>query len=159
MLIERRIREEDSGLLKVEGITLLTIEEYEKAKEHIPRMVEWWWLRSPGYGKFHVANVLRNGSVRMDGHIIDNADGGIRPALLISNLDSFNLEPGDKILKYLGYDWTVISNDKILCDIGVGRYCFREDSDAKEANNYEKSDVKAWLENWAKERGIINAVL
>ena len=59
-----------------------------------------------------------------------------------------------------GHTWTVIADDLVLCDDIVGYACFRKDHNAKDANDYEASDVKKWLENWAVENGIvINAEL
>jgi hypothetical protein len=159
MLIERRIREEINEPLKVTGITLLSLEEYEQAKKHIPMIRGWWWLRSPGGSSNSAAYVMNDGWVDTYGNGVDYTNIVVRPALLISNLDSFNLKLGDRIVDFCRCDWTVIPGNMVLCDTGVGTHCFREDWGAPDANDYEKSDVKAWLENWAKERGIINAVL
>lgn len=53
-----------------------------------------------------------------------------------------------------GYTWTVISDKYILCDRIVEKTPFRQDWEAPDANVYEKSDIKRWLENWAQEKGI-----
>lgn len=158
MLIERKIREEINESLKVMGITLLSIEEYEAAKEYIPLFNGWWWLRSPGLYNNRAAGVITDGSVYMYGYSVDVATHIVRPALLISNLDSFNLKPRDRIIDFCDFNWTVIPGNMVLCDTGIGTHCFREDWGAPDANNYEKSDVKVCLEEWAKERRIINAV-
>lgn len=158
MLIERRNREEIKEPLKVTGITLLSVEEYEKAMEYIPMVYGWWWLRSPGLYNNRAAGVITDGSVYMYGFSVDMATHIVRPALLISNLDSLNLKPGDRIIDFYYFDWTVIPGNMVLCDTGIGQHCFREDWMVSGANDYEKSDVKKWLEDWAKERWILNAV-
>lgn len=158
MLIERRIRGKANEPLKVTGITLLSIEEYKAAKKYIPLIKGWWWLRSPGFLSSLAAYVDSDGCVDTHGDSVHWTNYVVRPALLISNLDSFNLKPGDKIIDFCRFDWTVISGNMVLCDTGVGTHCFREDWQAPDANDYEKSDVKRWLEDWAKERRIIDAV-
>lgn len=82
---------------------------------------------------------------------------GVRPALQIPDLESFNLRIGDRFI-LVGEQWVVISKDKALCDRIIGKMPFREDWKAPDANDYEKSDVKIWLEKWAVERGIIREV-
>ena len=41
----------------------------------------WWWLRSPGNGGGHAANVVSDGSVDLIGCPVINHFGGVRPAL------------------------------------------------------------------------------
>lgn len=155
MKIERKIREEVIESLKVIGITLLSVEEYMAAKAHIMPINGWWWLRSPGLGSSFAAYVGPSGGVfTLDG-FVSYPRGVVRPALLIQNLNFFKLKPGDRILKYAKHDWTVISDTMALCDDGIGKHCFREDWEAQDANDYEKSDVKRFLESWAAKNGII----
>lgn len=152
MIAQKQIITTEPVDIKITGITLLSVEEYEACKDVIPRAVSWWWLRSPSahYVKY-VAYVV------YDGWVYDlNVDfgTGARPALQISNLASVNLSIGDKLM-LAGRTWTVISGTLALCDDIVGETKFREDWKMPDANNYEKSDVKKWLENWARERGIL----
>ena len=111
----------------------------------------WWWLRSPYFRSSNNA-----GEVVDDGWVdildVDRTDGA-RPALKIRNLVSSNLKIKDQI-QLAGYTWTVIAEDIILCDEIVGHTAFKKDWKAQDANVYEKSDIKAWLKNWAKEKGI-----
>ena len=48
----------------------------------------WWWLRSPGYCSNYAAYVILDGSLRDIGFCVDSADGCVRPALWVSNLES-----------------------------------------------------------------------
>ncbi len=135
--------------LEIEDITLLSIEEYEAAKEYIPLMRDWWWLRSPGLSSNYAAYVNRGGWVFAGGTYVDGTYGVVRPALKISNLRSLDLQIGDRICGLAGHDWTVISGSLILCNDGIGKHCFRKDWQAEDANTYETSDVKRFLEKWA----------
>lgn len=155
MKIERTIREEVTEPLKVIGITLLSVGEYEKAKAYIAPIGDWWWLRSPGRDSSSAAHVIPDGGVHTDGSNVDYTNNVVRPALEVDNLKSFNLNPEDKIIDLAGHDWTVISDTVVLCDDSIGWHCFREDWKAPDANDYEQSDVKRFLESWATKNGII----
>lgn len=140
--------------LDVQEITLLSVEEAEALSQDQLKLGSWWWLRSPGFYEY-AAYVDFAGEVSDYGHSVVTDIIGVRPALRISNLKSSNLNPGDEI-SVGGETWTIISKDLALCDRIVGRTCFREKvgvfcPDVKE---YEQSDVKKWLENWALEKGI-----
>ena len=154
MKIERTIREEVTEPLKVIGITLLSVEEYEEAKAYIAPIGHWWWLRSPG-DSGSAALVSTSGDVCTGGFLVDVSYGAVRPALEVDNLKSFNLNPEDKIIDLAGHDWTVISDTMALCDDSIGGHCFRENWKAPDANDYEQSDVKRFLESWAAKNGII----
>lgn len=54
-----------------------------------------------------------------------------------------------------GHGWTFITNELVLCNEIVGFGCFREDEQAEDANDFEKSDIKIWLRNWVKKNGIM----
>ena len=96
---------------------------------------------------------VRGGSGYGSGDYVHSDGICVRPALRILNLASYNLHAKDTI-RLAGKRWTVISDDLILCDEIVGNCAFRDDYEAPDANDYEKSDVKKWLENWAAENGI-----
>ena len=139
--------------IEVKEITLLSIKEYEAAKDLVPMVDSFWWLRSPGYELNYAAVVDYDGSVCDDSCNVFFTRVGIRPALRISNLESSNLLPGEKVW-IAGKGWTVISNDLILCDVFVGQGPFLKTMRSTDANNFEKSDVKKWLHKWAAENGI-----
>ena len=73
----------------------------------------------------------------------------MRPALIV-NLESSNLADGDKI-KYRGYTWTVILGKYALCDSIINKQPYREDRRVDNANDYEKSDIKKYIEDWLGE--------
>lgn len=129
--------------IDVTGITLLSIDEYGKMIDVIPPIHEFWWLRSPGLLHDDAANVDISGAVSRLGRNVRRSDYCVRPALI---LDS-NLEIGDKF-KLKNFVWTVISERYAICNTVIGQHCFREDWKAEDANDYEKSDVKKYLERW-----------
>ena len=47
MKVDKVIKNTQPAELEVAEITLLSEEEYEAAKENIPAVNTWWWLRSP----------------------------------------------------------------------------------------------------------------
>ena len=140
----------------VKGITLLSVEEAKNLLTKEQRTCTynnepcWWWLRTPSDSQRNAANVNYFGSVDYRGSFVGHVDGCVRPALILSNLKSSNLKSGDKF-KFGGYTFTVISEKYALCDEAIARTAFREDWEAKDANAYEKSDVKKFLDNWCVE--------
>ena len=138
--------------LDIAEVTLLSTEEYTANKNVIPLINKWWWLRSPGDDQHYAVFVYSDG--RHIAYFVDNSNCCVRPALRIQNLRSCNLLIGNKF-KLAGCTWTVLKDDLALCDKEIGRTCFREDIDAEDANVYEKSDIKKYLEKWAEEVGIL----
>lgn len=145
MKVKRYIEQEIE--LDIEGVTLLSVEEAKKLPEDILSCGYWWWLRSPGYNDGSAAVVLHYGTVREHGFRVNRVDGAVRPAFIISSIESANLKFGDKI-KIMGIEATVISDKLALADEPVGHTYFRKDFKAPDANDYEKSDIKTWLEDW-----------
>ena len=138
-----------SKKIKVSGITLLTKEEAKALPEELRVLGTGWWLRSPGNSQYYAAGVNYYGALY--NYLVHFSPEGVRPAL---NLESSDLKIGDKI-EMAGYKWTAISESKVLCDTIVNRICFRENVNTPDANDYEKSDIKKWLEKWAKDKGVM----
>lgn len=139
--------------IEVSGISLISIDEYEKCKEFVPNIGRWWWLRSPGNSGSSAACVYYDGAVFPHGCHVSVSGGAVRPALFC-NPKSSNLQIKDKFW-YKDYGWTVISNNMALCDMAVGNTMFNIDWESFHANVYERSDIKIWLKIWGKENGII----
>ena len=154
MKVSKQIITHEPMDITIDEITLLSVEEYERCNEHIPAVNDWWWLRSPGLDSNRAAYVHIAAFVDYYGFNVDFDCYAVRPVVVLRlNPESPNLQIGDK-LDFAGYTWTMIDANMALCDSAVGQTCFRKDSDAPDANVYEKSDVKKWLEQWAKEKGI-----
>ena len=141
--------------LNIEEITLLSSEEYKRFEDVIPLAGMPWWLRSlDDYDVIHAGAVDTNGGLHND--IVNIVSFcGVRPALKIQIPKSSNLVVGDKI-QIAGYGWTVIAPGLILCDEVFGPMPFRQDWKAFDANVYEKSDVKKWLDERATENKLIS---
>ena len=136
--------------IDIQGITLLSKEEYEAHKDIIPLIKSCWWLRSPGSRIDYATYVDSDGCIDDKGyHVCYVNSFGYRPALLC-DIKSTNLEAGDKV-EIAGYSWTVLNDNMMLCDESIACNTFRLDWKAEDANVYEASDVKRWLENWYKQ--------
>lgn len=143
--------EEEGRILSfVTGVTLLSKKEYEGNFNlvELPPDDNWWWTRTVAYGT-HVVCVVEN----VEGRICfaDVGDGGIciRPALKC-DLSAAGLKPRDKVV-LKGQSYTVLRGNLLLKDESIGKDCFREDWEALDANVYETSDVKKYIEEWYKE--------
>ena len=44
----------------------------------------YWWLRSPGYGQRSATYVNSDGALYLDGNIVHNVNGAVRPALWVN---------------------------------------------------------------------------
>ncbi len=132
--------------IEVTEITLLSVEEYEAAKDNIPPLNEYWWLRSPGFYSNIAACVAPDGGVHDIGDYVNAGSVGVRPALRV-NPQSLNLQIGEKA-QYGGHTFTRITEDMLLCDEFICKMTFRKDWQADNANDYEASDVKTFLDKW-----------
>ena len=144
--------------LDIAEVTLLSCEEYLELKDWIPPIYKAWWLCSSHIDDDIMAGVVgSHGS--LDNNYTDSSGSfSVRPALRIRNLASQHLKIGD-VIELAGYTWTVISDDMAICDAVVGKCCFRKDWRAPDAGTYDKSDIKRWIEAWAREKGIAGSVV
>ena len=62
-------------------VFLLSVEEYEKYKNVIPNINNWWWLRTPGDDQYRAALVYSGSSVYHCGNYVVYVLGAVRPAL------------------------------------------------------------------------------
>jgi len=132
--------------LAFEDISLLSVEEADLIPQSIRAIECGSWLRSPSKISGFAAYVHGSGYVDEFGFDIGSS-GGVRPALLVPNLKSSNLQIGDKI-EVVGFPFTVVSESILLCDIVPFR------SEFGKTNDYETSIVKESLYKWAKDVGI-----
>ena len=149
--IYKQIVTEEERKIEIDEITLLSVEEYETYQNAIPKITLWWWLRSPG--TYDVGTATDVGTDGCMYNISVTSDDGVRPALRIKNPESSNLKIRDKF-RLAGYMWTIIGDGLALCDDVFGNCAFRKNWKAQDANIYEKSDIKKWLENWANKNEI-----
>ena len=149
MVVERQVTSYVKTAIEVTDISILSVEEYRVAEDNIPPLNEYWWLRSPGnYGSV-AACVCPDGNVGVFGSRIIDDSVGVRPTLRI-HPKSVNLQIGDKV-RFYGRIWTYIAKGILLCDEIICRMPFRGDGQADDANDYEKSDIKAYLDTWFRD--------
>lgn len=126
--------------IKINKISLFTIEEYKKYyKKDIPLIDEWWWLQSPGYGN-KVAFVHMDGSLNAHGCAFYHRYSAVRP--ILKGFFDLNYTK----FRFGGFDWTILDEEIAICSsyLKISRF-------DKESNNYENSEIKTYLENWLKE--------
>lgn len=126
------------------SITLLSIEEARSLPIEVREYVDWWWLRSPGDRSDHAAYVCCGGSVDNYGGYVSVNSNGVRPVLTIKNLKSYAPELYSDIL-INGKKLIVIDEDKVLYSDKPVYHYFNKT--LKRGNDYEKSDVKRFVEN------------
>ena len=132
------------------GITLLSKDEYESNFDIIEPLDHWWWLRSPGYFKETAEYVARDGSVKY--RYVNFISQDVRH-VLIGNFKSSGLLRGDKF-ELANFMWTVLTDDIALCDKSVGSTYFRMKYYVNNANDFDASDIKEWLYDWADKNNI-----
>lgn len=125
--------------IEIVGLTLLSADEYERYKKFIPRINNWWWLRSPGYYGYRASYVNTNGD--LDNCIVDDTHEAVRPALILKH----TLNIGDK-LSFAEHQWTIISEKYAICDDTFTDMAFREDYSVTHADSYLESDIKKYLD-------------
>lgn len=129
---------------------LLTTKEAETLlSEEDRKYNNWWWLRSPGNLQDYAANVYIDGSVDDFGNYVGFANFCVRPALII-NLKFSDYTIGDTFT-FDDKPFKIISDELAFCLEDIGQCCFRKDDNASDANDYEKSDVKKFVDQWFKE--------
>lgn len=147
MKVTRLITTELEVDLDISGATLLTVEEAKKLPEGLRKYDGWWWLQSRGYGCRYVKIVYNEGDISDVGRIVDFDGGGVRPALIISNIESTNFKIGHTFL-FGEKIFKIISKDRAFCLEDIGTCVFKKDWQASDANDYEKSDIKKYVDEW-----------
>lgn len=124
------------------GITLLPKFDYYSLSHNIPALDEPWWLKP--------AESCSNMCAIADGrsYVSDAADVfAVRPALIAK---AYNFTVGHEV-DYGGKRWTYIGDNYFLCNTAFCKMAFRKDENATDANDYESSDIKAYLDNWFRD--------
>lgn len=132
--------------LDIIGATLLSVEEVEGLPKRLRGYGDWWWLRSHGFVRGFAALVNGDGSADDCGYFVDT-DMPVRPALIINNLNSSNLKIGDSFM-FGGEEFAIVSGTLAFCKADIGTHCFRANWKAKNGSDYEKSDVKKFVDSW-----------
>lgn len=145
----KEIKTTKEECINIIGVTLLEKEDYLVNKDIISFLGERWWTRTPAdFGDHTCVEVIEDPNYTIAGV---NSFIAVRPALIVSSVSSRLVKKGDKYL--LGeMSWTAItgvnSNILLLADESIGRGQFRAGVRAADADDYEKSKIKKWLEEW-----------
>lgn len=130
--------------------TLLTVDEVEDLlSQKDCYYSEWWWTRSPGGCSDSVID-LRYKIIHYEGSNTAWGETFVRPALNITGVYDCGLKIGDTFV-FGGKTFKVISCNLAFCLEDIGQCCFREDFDAPDANIYDASDVKRFIDKWFEE--------
>jgi len=140
-------KEKEDIMPYITGATLLSASEARSLNKEILKADKDWWLGSRGnYVDFAACVNGDYGFVYANGRIV-GISFGVRPALEISDLESSGYKIGESF--YFGdHSFTIISDTYALCDDMIGKCAFRKDSEAENANEYEASDIKRYVETW-----------
>ncbi len=138
--------------LEIIGVTLLSVEEAEKLPIRLRQYNREWWLRSRGVHQLYATSVYYDGSVNDEGYNVNYAFNCVRPALIIKNLGSSALQISDVFI-FDGKKFEIIDDETAFCLEDIGCRRFRDNWRVKDANNYESSDVKKFVDAWFKEAG------
>lgn len=134
--------------MNIKDVSLLTFEEAEKYIEIVRNVLcanksVSAWLRSP-VGKDFVFCVISNGNTYVNG-------GGrthkVVPALYFTPK---GYKEGE-VIEYKGDEYTVLEDGLALKNKPIGSCEFQDNA---KHNDYRRSDVKKYIENWAESKGI-----
>lgn len=134
--------------LKVIGASLLTADEVKNIPEDLLCYHAWWWIKSASkYHRWHyVAIIEHSGKLNQMGRAVD-FKGIIRPILEIANVKAAGLKTGDHFI-YGGKEFCIISDTAAFCVNDIGCCQFRKEYSAKDATEYDASNIKAYINNW-----------
>jgi hypothetical protein len=148
-------------------IDLLTVEEAKKLPKEIricdasKKFVGYvsnnnkccWWLRSPGRASKDAAVVDASGAVNELGNYVIDDILAVRPVIRVTdeNIDDME-EIGDGYIRYLGTKWIDIT-DYIGTVCLLKKKCLKRPHRFDSASNdYEKSEIKEYIESWYQRR-------
>lgn len=144
---------------EIAEVTLLSADEWENVVPTVPNIpIETpceWWTRNAGKEPHDVAIILKNGDILYSGGYSPGT-GGIRPVFMVAPRTANVLKPGTKVTVG-AFDGVIINTVtkpdvefyEVLCDKIVRRYRFDN-----ETNEFENSDIKAYINSVNFKKGI-----
>lgn len=138
-----------SKQLDIKGATLLSSDEAASLLTEEERCYgPTWWLRTPGSLSSWACRVLAGGDVECVGNYVDDRLVGVRPALIINRIKSSGWKVGD-IFEFGGKEFKILSPKLAwMYKDDIGHCAFRKNFKADDANDYEASDIKKFVDNW-----------
>lgn len=130
------------------GATLLSKEEAKTLLKKDKRTYgKNWWLRTPGDDNYYACFVNFYGYLDTIGQYVYYDIFKVRPALKI-DISTSDIQIGD-IFIFGDKEFKVISPELAwMYNDDIGECVFREDWTAEDANIYEASDVKKFVDAW-----------
>ena len=136
--------------MEITEATLLSLKNYVRYKNLIPKHDCYWWLKSSLY----ILDDYKRCSTVVDNHgdlhLCNVAyDFGVSPALKISDLKSSDYQIGDKF-EFGEHTFTIISDTLAQCNDIIGKCSFNRNRslDNKTATKYKNSDIKKIIDKW-----------
>ena len=159
----------DKSKIKFIEITLPSVDEVRGLGQNVLAADEPWYLRTPGSEKDRVAIIDSDGCIDEDGENVDcswycEEDNEyvldecpvIRPMLRAANPKKIDIEEED-VVTFHDTEWIYLGNGLFLSYEPIGQQPFRMlafGETPEDANVYEKSDVKRFVEEWAEAAGF-----
>lgn len=133
--------------IKIYEAALLSGYEAMKTPVEIRKYKNNYWLREAGAHPYYSMFVYEDGLVGFLGIYTSYDKFYVRPSLIISDVEESGLSIGDKFV-FGGKTFQIIYDTIAFCLEDIGRSCFRRDYKAEFANEYEKSDIKKFVDGW-----------
>lgn len=139
--------------LEVEGykecpVRLLTNEEYDRYIDKIPDLNCSWWLGDPAYsGAVKMINNDKSKTWCYPG--VNLSPPAVRPVIDVNGVDLGYMRFYDGIdtMIHCGIIWKRLNDDLYISEVPIGFHRFDPES-----VDYDKSEIKEWLEKWYEER-------
>ena len=141
--------------MRINYISILSCEEYEKYCNIIPESGRYWWTKTSSFSPGRVKRIKNPGDGCRAGLLPDDISG-VRPCAVLEFEPSdkefwmkHKSVPGSKV-RYGLWTWTVLDVNKdalfILCDSEIARYSFD-----LETNVWDNSHLKRWLTTYGND--------
>ena len=129
-------------------VRLLTAEEYEIYKDKIPELNCSWWLGDPAYSA--AVKAVDNDKSRTWYYPgVNLSPPAVRPVIDVSAVDLLHMRYYDGLntMIHCGIIWKQLKDDLYIAEVPIGFRRFDPES-----SDYDKSEIKEWLEKWYEER-------
>lgn len=134
--------------IKITGVTLLSETEANTLLTKEERAYKnSWWLYTHGDDSKYAYSIDYDGYINCFGRNVNYSGISVRPTLKINIIDPCVLK-GDTF-RFGGHEFKIISSELAwMHKDDIGSRPFRYDYEADDANDYEASDVKNYIEEW-----------
>ena len=156
-VIKKIVEIKKNAYVDIIGASLLTLDQFEKARKELPHCKREWWIYAHNKNQEDVPIVVSRSDILSKDYNVTELLG-VRPILHISH--SGDLKLRDKF-EFAGHMWKVILDDTDIIAISkdvIGVNQFNNENymneDGINPNDYEHSEIKEYIDSWAKDNGI-----